>query len=287
MLGQWISTIGSYIFPIGVVDVIDIALVSYVIYRFLLFIKGTSSARVAKGIMLLLVALWVSQMVGLNMINFIISKTISLGVLALVIIFQPEIRRALERFGGRGLERLFSRDESNTEINRVIVQTVQACSDLSWSRYGALIVFEKDNSLNDYIRTGTVLDAELSAELMKNIFFPKAALHDGAVIVRDGRISAAGCMLPMTNTSMNKEYGMRHRAGVGMSENSDAVVVIVSEERGSISVAMGGTLRTNLSKDSLDKFLRTQLIVENGAKKKPSDTILNVFKVKKNDKKDT
>ncbi|MBQ9980471.1 MAG: diadenylate cyclase CdaA [Oscillospiraceae bacterium] len=276
--------------PIGVADIIDIAVVAYIVYRILLFIRGTSAGRLIKGIVLLLVALVVSQLIGLKMINFIISKAISIGVLALVIIFQPEIRRFLERFGGVGLNRLLSRESGSSDTERMIDQTVQACTDLSWSRYGALIVFEREDRLDDYIRTGTVIDATASAELMKNIFFPKAALHDGAMIIRDGRIAAAGCMLPMTKTNMNKEFGMRHRAGVGMSESSDALIIIVSEERGSISAAVNGKFTTNLNKDALDKLLK-EYLVNAEETVKAGDAVVNFFKgnfkVKKNDKKDS
>lgn len=290
MISQGLQNIASFILPIGIADIIDIAVVAYIIYRILLFIRGTSSSRVVAGLALLLVAFLVSQLIGLKMITFIISKAVSIGVLALVIIFQPEIRRFLERFGGIGLSRLLNREGGSSNLEHMVEQTVQASTDLSWSRYGALVVFERKDRLDDYIRTGTPVDATVSAELLKNIFFPKAALHDGAVIIRDGRIAAAGCMLPMTKANMNKEYGMRHRAGVGMSESSDALVIIVSEERGSISAAVDGKFTTNLSKDALDKLLREHLISE-AETVKAGEVLRNFFKdsfkVKKNDKKDS
>ena len=188
---------------------------------------------------------------------------VEFGVLALIIVFQPEIRQLLENLGSRNIQllQLFSPEVRATELEQAIDQTVIACTEMSKTRTGVLIVFERKLLLDDIVRTGTTLDAAVSSELLKNIFFVKAPMHDGAVIIRDGRILGAGCMLPLSkNTNLSRDLGMRHRAGIGMSENSDAVVVIVSEETGSISVALGGMLKRHLMPETLSKLLRNELM---------------------------
>ena len=184
-----------------------------------------------------------------------------MGVLALIILFQPEIRRILEQLGSRRIMAFFSHSEAGNVMEQTIGQTVLACTEMSQSRTGALIVFEREIMLDDLVRSGTVLDAAVSSELLKNIFFVKAPMHDGAVIVRHGRVLGAGCMLPLSkNVNLSRDLGMRHRAGIGMSENSDAVVVIVSEETGSISVAIGGMLKRHLKPETLENLLRNELL---------------------------
>ena len=184
-----------------------------------------------------------------------------MGVLALIILFQPEIRRILEQLGSRRIVAFFSHSEAGNVMEQTIGQTVLACTEMSQSRTGALIVFEREIMLDEFVRSGTVLDAAVSSELLKNIFFVKAPMHDGAVIVRHGRILGAGCMLPLSkNVNLSRDLGMRHRAGIGMSENSDAVVVIVSEETGSISVAIGGMLKRHLKPETLENLLRNELL---------------------------
>ncbi len=253
----------GYIGAIRIVDVIDILLVAALFYFLITLIRRTQSYRVFQGIIILLLALWLSGELQLYAVNFILRNTVSLGLLALVILFQPEIRRFLAKLGtGGSVTRLFSGAQMLT-TEAAITQTVLACADLSATRTGALIIFERDNRLDDQIRTGTVINAETTAELLKNIFYPKAPLHDGAVIVRKGRIQAAGCMLPLSgNTNLSRELGMRHRAGIGMSEVSDAVVVIVSEETGSISVATEGMLKRHLSQETFEKLLHNELMSE-------------------------
>ena len=188
---------------------------------------------------------------------------LELGVLAIVILFQPELRKILEQVGS-SFGTVFSIHQgSSNELENAITQTVEAYSALSESKTGALMVFERKNMLDDAIRTGTALDTVVSSELLKNIFWNKAPLHDGAVIVRDGRIIGAGCMLPMSgNVNLSKELGMRHRAGIGASEQTDAVVAIVSEETGSISVAVGGMLKRHLAPETLERLLRNELLPE-------------------------
>ncbi|MBR2520613.1 MAG: diadenylate cyclase CdaA [Oscillospiraceae bacterium] len=249
---------------IRIADVLDIAIITFVFYKLILMIRGKTAARIVRAVVVLLLITWLSQVLGLNVINFILTNTIKMGVIALLIMFQPEIRRALERIGasssiGRLLGRATPREDAEVEVDQV----VDACQWLARSKFGALIVFERDNNLEDYMKTGTMINADLSSELLRNIFFPKAALHDGAVIIRDGRILAAGCMLPMTdNTNLERDLGMRHRAGIGISEQTDAIVVIVSEERGTVSVAENGMIKMNLSADVLKRLLLMRLVTD-------------------------
>ena len=207
------------------------------------------------------------------------------GVLALIILFQPEIRRVLEQMGSRRIIAFFTNSEaSGTTLEQTIGQTVLACTEMSQSRTGALIVFEREILLDDMVRSGTVLDAAASSELLKNIFFVKAPMHDGAVIIRGGRVLGAGCMLPLSkNVNLSRDLGMRHRAGIGMSENSDAVVVIVSEETGSISVAIGGMLKRHLKPETLENLLRNELLPQDQEESsKQKFPILNLLRVKRN-----
>ena len=256
-----LSNAVNYIKTIGVADAFDILIVGFLIFELLTLIRKTNTLRVTKGIVLLLVVLWLSGILQLTMINFILRKAVELGLIAIVIIFQPELRRLLEKMGSSRLTSLFSGEYRPMHTEGAITQTVLACADLSRTRTGALIIFERDNQLTDPISTGTLVDAQVTAELLKNIFFVKAPLHDGAVIIKDGRIAAAGCMLPMSaNMNLSKDLGMRHRAGIGMSERSDAVVVIVSEETGSISVAVDGMLKRHLSTETVETLLRRELM---------------------------
>ena len=242
-------------------DIIDILLVAVVIYEIIVFIRKTNSSKVAQGIVILVIILWLSDRFNLTVTNFFIRRAFELGLIALVIIFQPELRRALEKVGSGTFSSLFSRSTEDLGMESVIAQTVLACADLSKSRTGALIIFERDNPLNPQINTGTIINADVTAELLKNIFYPKAPLHDGAAIIRSGRIAAAGCMLPLSgNQTLSRDLGMRHRAGIGMSERSDAVVVIVSEETGAISVAVDGMLKRHLTTETFEQILVNELV---------------------------
>lgn len=255
---------------IGLTDVIDILIMAFIIYKLMTLIRRTSSGQVAKGIVLLLGALGVSQLVHLNTVNFILGKTVEYGVLALVVLFQPEIRKFLEQVGSSKLGSVLSHPDTPDEIEHAILQTVEAYTSLSKTKTGALMVFERKNLLDDAIRTGTALDCQVNSELLKNIFWNKAPMHDGAVIVRGGRIAGAGCMLPLSgNVNLSRELGMRHRAGIGASEHSDAVVAIVSEETGSISVAVGGMLKRHLAPETLERLLRNELMPQ-AEEKEPS-----------------
>jgi diadenylate cyclase len=204
--------------------------------------------------------------------SFLLSRVVEWGVLVLAILFQPEIRRFLERIGSSKFGMVFSANKPDAlDLETAIVQTAEAYASMSRDKVGALMVFERQNLLDDVIKTGTALDCAVSSELLKNIFWNKAPMHDGAVIVRDGRIVGAGCMLPLSsNVNLSRDLGMRHRAGIGMSEHSDAVVVIVSEETGSISAAVGGMLKRHLAPETLERLLRNELMAEEQEEKKPA-----------------
>ena len=207
---------------------------------------------------------------SLTATSFLLDRVVEWGILVLVILFQPEIRRFLERMGSGRLGLVFSSSrESGQDMETAISQTTEAYADLSRDKVGALMVFERQDLLDDVIKTGTALDCSVSSELLKNLFWNKAPLHDGAVIVRDGRIVGAGCMLPLSgNVNLSRDLGMRHRAGIGMSEHSDAVVVIVSEETGSISAAVGGMLKRHLAPETLERLLRNELLNDKQEEKK-------------------
>lgn len=247
----------------GISDVVDIAIMAFLIYKVIMLMRRTNSGAVAKGVLLLLFALGVSTFFHLNTVSYLLQQLMVWGVVALVVIFQPEIRRFLEQMGRTSLGKVFTPEEARNELDSAITQTVEAYTSLSKSKTGALMVFERKNMLDDAIKTGTALDCTVNAELLKNIFWNKAPLHDGAVIVRAGRIVGAGCMLPMSgNVNLSRELGMRHRAGIGASEHTDAVVAIVSEETGSISVAVGGMLKRHLAPETLERLLRNELLPE-------------------------
>ena len=252
-----------YVLTLKLTDYLDIALMAYGLYWLLKLVGDTKVERLGKGGIIFLFSLLLSHIFHLNGIYFILSHVVSLGVLALVVLFQPEIRRLLEQIGSSRLRSFnpFAKAQQVTAIESAIAQTVLACTEMSKSRTGVLIVFERDILLDHIARTGTIVDAQVSSELLKNIFFVKAAMHDGAVIIREGRLLAGGCMLPLSkNVNLSRDLGMRHRAGIGMSENSDAVVVIVSEETGAISVAIGGLLKRHLMPETLEKLLMKELI---------------------------
>ena len=268
----------------GVADIIDILVVAYLIYKAIWFVRKTNAYNLAKGIIVFLLGMLLADLFGLKMISFALRKTAELGLIALVILFQPELRRLLERMGSSFTT---SRGEIGTEIDSAIAHTVLACTEMSASRTGALIIFERNVKLNEIMSTGTIINADTNAELIKNIFFNKAPLHDGALIIRDGRIAAAGCVLPLTkSTNLSKELGMRHRAGIGLSEQSDAVVVIVSEETGSISVAIDGMLKRHLTSATLERLLRSELIVEDSGRDQRGfkQVLKKLFKGKNNEK---
>ncbi len=286
---QFLQTAQGYIKTMGVSDFVDIAIMAYVIYRILLFIRRSRSGQIAKAIVIILAALVISTFLNLNIISFLLSRAVELGLIALLIIFQPELRRLLEQVGSRNLKGVFTKTETPDELENAIRQTVAAFTTLSKDKVGVLMVFERKTLLDDVLKSGTRIDAAMSAELLKNLFWNKAPLHDGAVIVRGGRVAGAGCMLPLSsNVNLSRDLGMRHRAGIGISENSDAVVAIVSEETGSISVAVGGMLKRHLAPETLERLLRKELLPEEtqntGSYFDFRSSVGNLFKWKKGEK---
>ena len=290
-LREALNNVGNYLHLINWTDAVDILIMTFLIYRVLVLIRKTPAAQVLKGIALLIVMLAISTMAGFSVLNFILSNTLQLGLIALLVLFQPELRKMLETVGSsNSFTRIFAKQDEKVarDTEGVITQVVSACTTLSQEKIGALIVFERSILLDDIIRTGTVVDASVSSMLVRNIFFPKAALHDGAAVIRNDRLCAAGCVLPLTtNNNLSPDLGTRHRAGVGMSEASDAVVVIVSEETGAISVATGGMLKRHLNTETLAVLLRNELIpsepesAQNSVKK-----VMQRIKGKKNERKD-
>ena len=271
--------IGRYLMMLKITDVLDMAIMVFVFYKILTLIHSTRAASLLKGVLVFLAALMLSTVLNMNSINFLMDQLVRWGVVALIVLFQPEIRRILEEMGSRRFIAFFTKTEVGSAVEQAIDQTVLACTEMSQSRTGALIVFEREIVLDDMVRSGTVLDAAVSSELLKNLFFVKAPMHDGAVIVRDGRVLGAGCMLPLSkNVNLSRDLGMRHRAGIGMSENSDALVVIVSEETGSISVAIGGMLKRHLKPETLSNILRNELLPQETGEDKPRFSLANLLR---------
>lgn len=247
--------IPSLIKGIGFNDVVDILIVSYVIYKLLSFIKSTRAAQLAKGLSIVLAAYFASALFDFYTVNWLLSKVLSIGLIALVVVFQPELRRGLEYLGrGKFTTKGFSIEREQINSNVQII--VRAVEYFAARKEGALIVIENETALQDIAENGTLLDAQLTEPLLENIFYKGSPLHDGACILRGDRILAAGCVLPLTeNPNLSKDLGTRHRAGIGMSENSDATVLIVSEETGIISMAQNGKLSRFLDLKSVEKNL--------------------------------
>ena len=241
-------------------DYLDILVVAYLIYKLLPLLRTPHIMRLARTVIALVLIAWITSAARLYTINWILNQFLAIGLLAFVVLFQPELRRMLDHLGNVKISKFFGMPRQVQEMDAVITQTVRACEAMSREKVGALIVFARDQRLEEYFKTGTSIDAQVSDQLVRNIFFKNSPLHDGAMIIRDGRIAAAGCVLPLSNNeNLAPELGTRHRAGVGMSEATDAVVVIVSEENGSISVAAGGMLKRFLKVETLDKLLRQEL----------------------------
>lgn len=245
----------STIKNISIFSILDIIVVALIFYKTYMLMKETRAEQLLKGIVLIFVLIPISQLLNLTMLNWILNKTITIGVLTIVIIFQPEIRRALEHLGRTAFtEKHVFEDEETME--KVISEIVNAVEILSNSKTGALIVIEQRTGIGEIIKTGTTLDAAISTALLENIFVVNTPLHDGATIIRNDRIIAAGCFLPLTNNDkISKKLGTRHRAGIGITETSDALTIIVSEETGTISLAMNGRLVRNYDRDKLKKIL--------------------------------
>lgn len=241
---------------IGFLDIIDILIVAFFLYKVYSLMKDTRAVALLKGLVVLLMATLVSKWLDLNVINWLLQKTMTVVLVALPVVFQPELRRALEQLG-RG--RFFKKNGtlSDEQAERFLDEVTQAVTALAKNKIGALLVFERETGLNDYIETGIKVDGLVSNEFLINIFIPNTPMHDGAVIIRGDRVMAAGCLLPLTeDRSLNKELGTRHRAAIGLSEQTDAMIVVVSEETGTISIADGGHLTRHLDGVLLKENLR-------------------------------
>jgi diadenylate cyclase len=253
---------------INLINVVDILLVALLIYRLILQIRGTRAVQLIKGLIVLLVAATISSWLRLNTINWILDKVMAMVIVAIPVVFQPELRRALERLG-RG--KFFARPLyflGEEAANRLAGELVRAVSMMSKRKIGALIVMERETGIYDYMETGIKIDGMVSAEFLLNIFMPNTPLHDGAVIIRGDRAVAAGCFLPLSeNPDLSKDLGTRHRAGLGISEHSDALAIIVSEETGIVSVAHEGSLTRNLDENALKELLENILLPKDGNSK--------------------
>ena len=263
------------------VDLLDILVLSYIVYFVIKLIRETRAGQLMKGIFLLLIAFILAKWLNMKAITYLLTQTFNVGLLALLIMFQPELRRALEKAGHTkiGLRLGLNNSTGDQAVWGPAIEVVcDACVELSATMTGALIVLERQTRLGEQIDNGTILNADPSKELFGNIFYNKTPLHDGAVIMRDGKILAAACFLPKPQKEelVNKKLGSRHRAAIGMSENSDAIVVVVSEETGSISVAENGVLKSGYTRESLKHLLDARMItdestsvIEKAAKKIP------------------
>ena len=262
---QTLKSAPEYLKFIGFKDIVDMAIIAFGVYHLFRFVRRSRSGQVVKAIAFIVVAMALANLIPLRVVRTLLNSAVELGVIALVVIFQPEVRRFLEQVGSGKIKELFVAESYSNDLENAIKETVEAYAALSRDKVGALMVFERRTLLDDVLKTGTTLDCQVSAQLLKNLFWNKAPLHDGAVIVRNGRIVGAGCMLPLSgNVNLSRDLGMRHRAGIGVSENSDAVVAIVSEETGSISVAINGMLKRHLSPETLERMLRLELMPDAG-----------------------
>ncbi|MBM7562818.1 diadenylate cyclase CdaA [Fusibacter tunisiensis] len=266
-----ITFIKSFVSEVKVTYIIDIVIIAFVLYKLLSLIKETRAEQLVKGFIIILIIAKVSEWAKLYAVNFILQSTFTIGLIALVIIFQPELRKALEHLGRSQWFLTSAKKTVNDEQVRIVNEIADAAGVMSRKKIGALIVVERMIGINDIVETGTVTDAKVSADLLMNIFYPKSPLHDGAVVIKNNRIMAAGCLLPLsTNKYISKELGTRHRAAMGMTETSDAVIVIVSEETGAISMAVEGKLQRFLDPSTLKELMVNALTQEkesNGGEK--------------------
>lgn len=277
---DYFEYIGSQLKEISVVDVIDILIVAFIFYYIFQFMRTRRAGKLLMGILLLIIILIISSVAEMKALNFILTNVFSVGILSVIIVFQPELRSFLEKVGGTSIQDFFGKLDSKQEatIKNAINEVAIAAGRLSETKTGALIVFERKTKLGDITRTGTELNATVSSYLLENIFYDKAPLHDGAVVIVNGMIHSAGCYLPLsTSTEIIKDLGTRHRAGIGMSEASDAVVLIVSEETGVISVATEGKLSRDFDKESLEAYLYEKLLTDKPIPNKVVGRVKNTF----------
>lgn len=255
-MGAWIGILKKF----TVMDGADILIVAYVLFRFLLLIRGTRAVQLLKGVIVILLATAFSSLFQLRALNWLLGHIITVGLFAIPVVFQPELRRALERLGSGGFF-AFPFTAGTGELQQTVLEVVKASQVLAKNRIGALVVIERGTGLTEYIETGTLIEGKVSSELLINTFVPNTPLHDGAVIIRGNRVVAAGCFLPLTeNRDLDRKLGTRHRAAIGLTEQSDGLVLVVSEETGQISLAVDGVLTRNLSESALIELLQSLLV---------------------------
>lgn len=272
----FLNRVIKYIQLLRVSDFIDVLIVAIIFYYLINLIRETRAMQLVKGIVFLFIVFFVSQRLNLNALNYILGGAMQIGAFAIIVLFQPELRSLLERMGRFKVGRIidFAIDSSEEELTGMIGAVSVAAENMSRTKTGALIVIERNTRLGEFISTGTMLEANVTSGLLENIFVPNTPLHDGAVIIRGGKIITAGCLLPLTaNNNLSRDLGTRHRAAIGLSEVTDAVIVVVSEETGKISIALNGSLTRNLGRESLEKAL-SKLIVQK------SDTQQKIGKIK-------
>ena len=246
---------------VSIWDIVDILIMTFLVYRLLNFMQKTSASSVIKGLILLLCVALLANGLQMNILAYLLRQVLQMGIIVLIVLFQPEIRKMFEQMGTTRLNSLFRRKRKQEVIGAVLQEVIAACNEMQKSETGAIIVLERKVGLNDYAVTGVGVDANVSSELIMNIFYQNSPLHDGALIIREDRLLAAACMLPLTNNyGLSKDLGMRHRAGVGLSERSDAVVIIVSEQTGAVSVAIEGMLKRNLDNSTFKKLLENEVL---------------------------
>lgn len=277
VLGEAISGIFTQFLRIGFFDLVDIIIVSVIFYYIYKFVRDRRAGKLAVGILFVILAMVVSKMLGMRVLSFLFDNIVQAGIIGVIILFQSELRSFLEKMGGQSFfVKSLKKENTYSKKSECIDAVVSAAADLSAQKTGALIIFERTTKLGDVIKTGTVIDAYPSAAVIKNVFFNKAPLHDGALIIRNNRLYSAGCFLPLSmNPEIIKDLGTRHRAGIGMSENSDAVVIIVSEETGTVSVAVDGNLTRGYNSQTLrDELIK--LLVASDNEQKVSDEVISV-----------
>lgn len=267
---------------IGLNDILDILIVTFIIYSLLSFIRETRAQQLLKGLTIIIVAYFAADFLKLHTISWILKGTFTIGIFALIVVFQPEIRRALEVMGRTHFTNRGRAAVDKEQAKHTVDEIVAAIDSFSKSRTGALLVFERETVLEDIIETGTVINADVSRELLGNLFYVGSPLHDGAAIIRGNKVTAAGCVLPLTeNKELNKSLGTRHRAGIGITENSDCLTLIVSEETGVISVAENGKLERFLDKKSVEKILFDLYLSEDGGQPQSLDRLFDLMGRKK------
>lgn len=252
------SQLSKYLRILRINDAIDILIVAVILYYLMKIVRETRAMQLLKGLAIFGIAFVVSSGLKLTAMNYILSTTLQFGVFAIIVIFQPELRNILERIGRVKFGNIIDLNsgDDGAEILNAIAAVSEAAANMSATRTGALMVFERETRLGEYISTGTLLDAKISSRLLENIFVPNTPLHDGAVIMRGDKILTAGCLLPLTaNNNLSKDLGTRHRAAIGLSEVTDAAIIVVSEETGKISIALNGSLTRNFTEESLTKAL--------------------------------